>query len=119
MSRLKSFYYAFRGLSLVWRSEPNMRIHLLVAGAATAFGIWLHISVVEWSILALTIGAVITAECFNTALEHLTDLVSPHHHPLAGKAKDAAAAAVLVAAIAAVTVACCIFLPRMIRLLNI
>ena len=94
MSRLKSFYYAFRGLYTVWRSEPNMRIHLLAA------------------------AAVIATECFNTGLEHLTDLVSPGHHPLAGKAKDAAAAAVLVAAMAAVAVACCIFLPRIVRLLN-
>jgi len=57
--------------------------------------------------LVLALGAV------NTALEYLTDLVSPDRHPLAGKAKDVAAAAVLLAATGAVVVGLIIFLPKM------
>ena len=34
------------------------------------------------------------AELFNTAVETIVDLVSPEFHPLAGRAKDIAAAAV-------------------------
>ncbi len=117
-NRLRSFVFAARGLAEVWRSQPNMRIHLAAAALAIGLGGWLQLSFSEWCILALAIGAVLAAECFNTALEHLTNLVSPEFHPLAGKAKDAAAAAVLVAAIAAACVGVGLFLPRLWRFLN-
>jgi len=55
---------------------------------------------------------VLAAEAFNTALENLTDLVSPDHHPLAGKAKDLAAGAVLLTAMCTAIVGTIIFLPK-------
>jgi diacylglycerol kinase (ATP) len=50
----------------------------------------------------------------NTALERLTDLVSPGFHPLAGMAKDIAAGAVLLAAVGAVLVGVILFGPRIV-----
>jgi diacylglycerol kinase (ATP) len=44
---------------------------------------------------------VLAAELFNTAIEAIVDLVSPEHHPLAGKAKDCGSAAVALTALAA------------------
>jgi diacylglycerol kinase (ATP) len=41
------------------------------------------------------------AEAFNTAFEHLCDVVSPQFHPAVEKAKDVGAAAVLICATAA------------------
>jgi diacylglycerol kinase len=55
---------------------------------------------------------VFSAEMINTAIEHLVDLVSPHSHPLAGKAKDVAAGAVLVAAVFSAIVGLIIFVPK-------
>ena len=55
---------------------------------------------------------VLSAEAMNTAVEFVVDLVSPHYHPLAGKAKDVAAAAVLLAAFGAVIIGLIIFLPK-------
>jgi len=52
----------------------------------------------------LTGGAVLAAELFNTALEHLADHLHPEVDPRIGLVKDCAAAAVLVAAIAAAAV---------------
>jgi diacylglycerol kinase len=63
----------------------------------------------EKAVLFLAIGTVITAEAVNTAIENLTDLVSPQKHPLAANAKDAAAGAVLLSAIAAAAVGISIF----------
>jgi diacylglycerol kinase len=65
----------------------------------------------EWVALVICIVLVLALEAVNTALEYLTDLVSPEYHPLAGKAKDVAAAAVLIAAIGAVWVGILIFMP--------
>lgn len=117
-ARIKSFKYAFQGLwTLVW-TQPNARIHVAAIMVTTVAGIWLGCTPTEWAILALTFGIVLAAEAFNTALEFLTDLVSPDYHKLAGKTKDVAAAGVLIAALAAVLVAVFIFLPKIQLLLH-
>lgn len=110
--RLQSFGYAFKGVAILLRTQPNARIHLLAALMAVVLAYLLECSNTEWAILLLTIGSVFTAEAFNTALEFLTDLVSPEYHELAGKTKDMAAAAVLFSAIIALGVAIFIFLPK-------
>mgnify|MGYP006267369755 FL=1 len=68
--------------------------------------------------IILVIGLVWMAEALNTALEFLTDLVSPEYHPLAGKAKDVAAAGVLLAALTALITGVLIFGPHIIVLLK-
>ena len=109
-----SFGYAFKGLADLFRSQPNARIHLIVAIAALLLGGWLGLSRLEWVAIVLCIAVVLAMEALNTGLEYLTDLVSPEYHPLAGKAKDAAAAAVLLAAAGAVVVGVLIFLPKLV-----
>jgi diacylglycerol kinase len=110
--RLASFRYAFRGLADLFKSQPNARIHLAATVVAVAAGFFFGVSLAEWAMLVLCIAMVLSLEAANTALEHLTDLVSPDFHPLAGRAKDVAAAAVLIAAIGAVLVGCFIFFPK-------
>jgi diacylglycerol kinase (ATP) len=112
--RLKSFHYAFKGIADVLRTQSNMRIHLLAAILAIALGITLKINAIEWIVVVVCIGMVMAMEAMNTAVEYLTDLVSPEHHPLAGKAKDAAAAAVLLAAMAALVVGWVVFGPKLV-----
>ncbi len=109
--RISSFQYAFQGLSELFRSQPNARIHLLATCIVVALGCWFRISRMEWVALTICITLVLVLEAVNTALEYLTDLVSPEFHPLAGKVKDVAAAAVLLAAIGAATVGLLVFVP--------
>lgn len=111
--RLLSFKYAGQGIWTLFSTQPNARIHLFILVMVVAAGFWFSISTMEWLILVLTFGIVLIAEGFNTALEFLTDLVSPDPHPLAGKAKDVAAGAVLIAALTAVIVGMIIFIPKM------
>lgn len=111
-NRLLSFQYAFTGIATLMRSTPNAWIHLVAAIAAISLGLVFSISTIEWCLVALAIAFVFTAEAFNTALEHLTDLASPTPHPLAGKAKDLAAGAVLLAAFGAAAVGLLIFGPK-------
>jgi diacylglycerol kinase (ATP) len=110
--RASSFYYAGRGLADMVRTQPNMRIHLAVAVVAVAAGFFFRISAAEWLAVLLCIALVLAGEAFNTALEYLTDLVSPSYHPLAGKAKDVAAAGVLILALGSVAVGVVIFGPK-------
>jgi diacylglycerol kinase (ATP) len=67
----------------------------------------------EWAVLLLVIGLVISLEILNTAVEAVVDLCSPEQSELARIAKDAAAGAVLVAAITAVAVGAFIFVPAL------
>ena len=116
-TRLKSFKYAFKGIADLFKSQANARIHFILSLLSITAGLYFQISTIEWYIVILCIGIVFGAEAFNTALEYLTDLVSPEYHELAGKAKDAAAAGVLFVAIAAFIVGICIFVPRIYALL--
>lgn len=114
--RLASFKYAWQGIVYLFRSQPNARFHALAAVGVVSLGLWLGVDRTEWAVLTLAIGSVIAAEAFNTALEELTNLVSPDYHELAGRAKDAAAAAVLLAALAAALAGGFIFVPKLLSL---
>jgi diacylglycerol kinase (ATP) len=110
-SRYNSFRFAFKGLYAVFRSEPNMHLHVLASVVVLVMGYRFEVTRTEWCLLILCIGIVWVAETFNTALETLTDLVSPEQNLWAGKTKDLAAGAVLLAAITAVIVGLFIFVP--------
>jgi len=116
--RINSFKYAFAGIADLYKTQPNVWIHTTVAILVIIAGIYFSISQTEWCLIVFAIGTVISAEAFNTAIEHLTDLVSPNYHELAGKTKDVAAAAVLISAIGAAIVGILIFLPRLLDLLS-
>jgi len=65
----------------------------------------LRVEPVWWAFVTLAGAAVISAELFNTALEHLADHLHPDTHPQIRIAKDCAAGAVLIAACGALGVA--------------
>ena len=110
--RIRSFVYAGRGIRLVFSSEANMKIHIVVATLVVICGFIFNINTTEWIACLLCIGLVFGAEMINTAIEDVVDLASPDHHELAGKAKDIAAGAVLICAIVSVIIGILIFLPK-------
>jgi diacylglycerol kinase (ATP) len=116
--RIQSFKYAFKGIRAMFISEPNARIHLFAMVVVIIAGLYFDITPGQWTAVILCIGFVFTAEAFNTAIESLTDLVSPKEDPLAGKAKDVAAAAVLISAITAIIVGMFVFLPELLTILK-
>lgn len=115
-----SFKYAWAGLVYAFRTQRNFRIHVVVGSVAIALSFILQLSRVEVAIIGLTIGAVLTMELLNTALESVVDLtVEQTYHELAKIAKDCAAGAVLISALVSVLVAGSLLLPPLItRLLE-
>ena len=111
--RIASFGFAVNGIIQAVKSQPNFRIHLLIMALVVFAGFYLNISLWEWTCVIFAIGLVLVAELFNTAIETLTDLVSPDYHEKAGKTKDYAAGAVLVAAITAAVIGLVIFIPKL------
>ena len=112
---LESFRHALDGIGAASKGR-NFRVQLAAGAAAVAAGLLLGISPGEWTAVALCIGLVLAGECANTALEASVDLASPARHPLARRAKDAAAGAVLLLSLAAATVGAIVFLPRVLAL---
>jgi diacylglycerol kinase len=110
-SFLRSLGFAWDGIRLLVRTQRNARIHLAFTVMVTAAGLWCQLQGTQWALIFVAMGLVWTAEGLNTALEFLTDLVSPEYHALAGKAKDVAAGAVLLAVCAAVGIGCSVFWP--------
>jgi len=111
--RLKSFSYAIKGLQTTVKYEHNTWIHLFATVLVIVFGFVYELTTLEWCCITLAIGLVVVTEILNTAIEHLTDLVSPEFHPLAKKTKDAAAGAVFIASIIALIIGLLVFLPKM------
>lgn len=110
--RILSFGFAIQGLFTFFKTQHNAWIHLLAAIVVITAGFVLKVSHTEWCWLIISIGFVFAAEMFNTAIEFLTDIVSPQFHPIAKKVKDVAAGAVLIAALAAVAIGSIVFLPK-------
>lgn len=108
---VRSFGHAGRGILHVLRTEQNVQIHLLAAAVVIVLSFYLKIGSLEFAIVLLAVGLVVTAEVINTVIEDLLDLIHPERHPVVGRIKDALAGAVLVAAIIATLVGALVFLP--------
>jgi diacylglycerol kinase (ATP) len=105
--------YALRGLRFLLQ-ERNARMMLAGTLVTIAAGTYFELEPLEWCAVILAVTTLWVAEGLNSALERLTDLVSPDFHPLAGRAKDIAAGAVLIALIGAVSIGIIIFGPRLV-----
>jgi diacylglycerol kinase len=109
----KSFRYAALGLKYCIQKEKNFQLHCIAAGIAIILGIAFNLSGMEWIIIIICIALVLALEMFNTAIEHLCNVVQPDVHPLVKVIKDVSAGAVLLMAIMAAICGAIIFLPKL------
>jgi diacylglycerol kinase len=89
-----------------------MKIHITAMLVVMLCAGFCGFSRAEWVLLILTCSAVISLEMVNTAIELLTDKISPEYSKLAKAVKDIAAGAVLVAAFAAAAIGVILFWGR-------
>lgn len=109
-ARAKSFSYAFNGLFLIFKQEPNAKLHALATIVAIAAGIIRHISPMQWVAIVVAIALVWITELLNTCIEKLCDFSCENKfHPAIEIIKDISAGAVLVAAIASIAIAVIVF----------
>ena len=110
---LKSFKYAFSGISYVLKTSRNFKIQLIFAVASLMIGFLLQISQSNYLILIATIMSVLILEILNTSIESIVDLVvKKEFSSLAKISKDTSAGAVLLASINSVIIAVYIFVPK-------
>ena len=110
---LKSFKYAYSGISYVLKTSRNFKIQLIFAVISLMIGFLLQISQSNYVILIATIMSVLILEILNTSIESIVDLVvKKEFSSLAKISKDTSAGAVLLASINSVIIALYIFFPK-------
>ena len=110
---LKSFKYAFSGISYVLKTSINFKIQLTFAVTSLMIGFLLQISQSNFVILIASIMSVLILEILNTSIESIVDLVmKKEFSSLAKISKDTSAGAVLLASINSVIIALYIFVPK-------
>jgi diacylglycerol kinase len=104
---------AFRGLKLGIRGHSSFFVHFFFTALVLAAAIVLRCELLEWCLLLGCIGAVLTSELFNSAIETLVRGLDENSRPRVTAALDIAAGAVLVASIAAIIIGSVVFLHRL------
>jgi diacylglycerol kinase len=109
-SRRKSFSYAFNGLRLIFKQEPNFKLHTVAAAVVIIAGIIRHIHTRQWMAIVFAIGLVWITEAINTCIEMLCNFSCENKfHPEIKVIKDIAAAAVLISAVVSVVIGVIVF----------
>lgn len=87
--------YSIAGLRATFQHEAAFRQECLLTLVLLPLAFVLGQNPVEWALLIGPLFIVLIVEVINSAIEAIVDLVSPEHHPLAGRAKDMGSAAVM------------------------
>lgn len=111
LGRLRSFRYAIAGVGFMLRTQHNAWLHLAATIGVVAVGLFLRVDPYSWCWLIAAVALVWMAEAFNTAIEHLCNVVSPGYSEAVKHAKDIAAGAVLICALAAALIGAMTFWP--------
>ena len=106
----EKFLHAFRGIRLGVRGQSSFAVHIVVGSLVVLAAAVLRADLLQWCILLLCITIVLTAEMFNSALEHLAKAIDRSENQLIATALDIGSAAVLTAALGASAVGGIVFL---------
>ncbi|MFB6342040.1 diacylglycerol kinase family protein [Saccharicrinis sp. FJH62] len=118
MKILQSFRYAFSGIFYLFKNERNAITEFIIFILVIILGIYFGVNRFEWLIILLFASLVFGLEAVNTAVEGLSDFVSPDHDKRIKRIKDVTAGAVLMAAIFSVIAGVIIFLPYILESLQ-
>ncbi|MBN2650751.1 MAG: diacylglycerol kinase [Spirochaetales bacterium] len=114
----KSFIYAVNGMILAAREEW----HIWMIGLGfipVGIAAWLlELSAVEIAILVVAVWQVVIFELINSAIERLTDKVSPEYNKVAGQIKDISSASVFLSLVLCIGIFLIITIPALIKVLN-
>src|SRR5438552_1278795 len=92
---------AFRGLKLGIRGHSSFSVHFFFAVLVVAAAYLLECSLEQWCLLVASIGGVLTAELFNSAIETMVRGLDEPTRERLQPSLDIAAGAVLLASITA------------------
>jgi diacylglycerol kinase (ATP) len=85
---------SFRGLIYGFKSEAALREEIVILAAAILIAIFLAPNLAWYVAMIGVLLTVLAVEFLNTAIEKLSDHVTPEHHIAIGRIKDFGSAAV-------------------------
>jgi len=91
--------YSLDGLSAAFRHEEAFRQEILIALVLVPVALALPVSGTGKAVMVASVLLVLMVELLNSAIESVTDRVSPEDHILAKRAKDMGSAAVMISLI--------------------
>jgi len=118
----RSVKNAWKGIMVGVEESSHVRFHLVAGLGVILAAMYFRVSFIEWAVLLVLIGSIITAELFNSAIEDICTLLRDRAgvpYEFTGKSKDIGAGAVLVLATLSVFIAILIFGPRILNLLDL
>ena len=100
LARIRNaLFYSLDGLSAAFRHEEAFRQEILIALVLVPVALVLPVSGTGKAVLVASVLLVLMVELLNSAIESVTDRVSPEDHVLAKRAKDMGSAAVMISLI--------------------
>ena len=108
---LKSLRFAFRGMRILWKNEPNFRWQLFAAIIVVLLMLILNVARADVVVILMMITFVLTLEIVNTVVERLVDMLKPRLHTYAESIKNLMAALVLLGSRAATIIGIVVFYP--------
>lgn len=87
-SFFKNTSYALKGLLDLIKTETSFKIELIIAIFLIPVIILIDTTLVNKSLMFISLMGMLIAEATNSAIERVVDLVTLEHHDMAGRAKD-------------------------------
>ncbi len=115
-SWLRKFRTAFRGIKWGVRGHSSFFVHFFCTVLVLAAAAALRCDLVRWCLLLGCIGAVLTVELLNSAIETLFRELDEPTRNRAWPALDIAAGAVLMISITAAVIGAAVFISRIVEL---
>jgi len=107
----KSFLHAWRGIRVVFWAEQSFRIQVFIGLFVLFLACGFEVRLIEFTLLLLLVGAVLTLELINSVFERIVDAFRPRLHPVVRDIKDIMAGTVLIVSFIAAVLGIIIFLP--------
>ena len=116
---LYSAKYSMDGLIYSYKNEKSLWIHAVVSICSIIAGFIFRISLGQWSIMLIALVVILAFELVNTAIEAIVDMVTLEFNPLAKIAKDCGSAATFVTSFIGIIIGCVIFIPKILKLIEL
>lgn len=113
------FHEAFRGVKLGVRGHSSFFVHFFFAALVVTSAAVLGFNWIEWCIVLGCVGAVISAELFNSAIETLFHGLDQETKDRTYRCLDIAAGAVLIASLTAAIIGTIVFAQKLLRLFHV
>ena len=106
---IKNFVYAIKGFLTSLKRDRHFCFHVFASVVVIVAGFYFEVTKAESLALIICIAMVFAVELLNSAIETLTDIVSPEWNVYAARVKDISKAAVFVCSIASAVIALLVF----------